>query len=222
MTLETVTPQTSTAPAPITVASITLSQGLMCLSLPGLVILDWDARQLVDAPRSVESGGPTVDSREEALGLVAADVLQYPQDLWALYSTKQGLRGLLLSESYTPDNLLTRFEIMRPDPIYLRRCREQKQWVARVSRKLHREPDTDKIQFLGVLGQGTPNREMVEGLKLHHFLLLQNRMTDRELVLNFTLPPREVTVIPKLPKGVGKANASTAACRTSDDDDFAF
>lgn len=181
----------------VTVAAITLSKGIMCVNFPSMVVFDWDARQLVDTPKSEASGGPTVDSREEALGLVAADVLAHPQDLWALYSTKQGLRALLLSASYTPDTLETRFELMRPDPIYLKYCRSQSQWVARVSRKPHRSPKTDKIQFLGVLGSGTPSREMVEGLKLHHFLLLQNEMTDRELNLSFGLPPRSAAVTPK-------------------------
>lgn len=180
-----------------TVATISLSKGIMCLTFPFMLVLDWDARQLTDSPRSEKSGGPTVDSREEALGLVAADVLQYPQDLWALYSTKQGLRALLLSALATPATLETRFELMRPDPIYLAYCRAQQQWIARVSRKPHRSPETDKIQFLGVLGTGKPNREMVEGLQLHHFLLRQNGMTDRELSLTFDLPPREAAVVPK-------------------------
>lgn len=180
-----------------TVAAITLNKGILCLTFPSMLVFDWDARQLVDAPKSEASGGPTVDSREEALGLVANDVLQYPQDLWALYSTKQGLRALLLSDPYTPAKLETRFELMRPDPVYLAYCRAQQQWVARVSRKLHRSPETDKIQFMGVLGTGKPNREMVQGLQLHHFLLMQNGMTDRELSVSFDLPPRDAIVVPK-------------------------
>ena len=199
-TVPTVMPRAVMADLSTTVASIKLSKGIMCLTFPNLLVFDWDARQLVDAPRSEKSGGPTVDSREEALGLVAADVLSHPQDLWALYSTKQGLRALLLSAPYSPGTLETRLDLMRPDPIYLAYCKTQQQWVARVSRKLHRDPQTDKIQFLGVLGTGKPNREMVQGLELHHFLLMQNGMTDRPLTLNFDLPPRDATVVPKAPK----------------------
>lgn len=219
MPTETVAPPLARSNA-ITVASITFSKGLVCLCFPGMVVFDWDARQLTDSPRSEQSGGPTVDSREEALGLVATAVLQYPEDLWALYSTKQGLRALLLSASYTPATLETRFELMRPDPLYLKYCREQQQWVARVSRKPHRSAETDKIQFLGVLGSGTPNREMVEGLRLHHFLLVQNEMTDRELALNFCLPPREVIVTPK--QRPAKASGVATGCVTAADNDIPF
>ncbi len=171
------------------VARVVVDNGMAILQAPKLVFLDWDTEE--GEKRRVrqyeESGEPTAKNAEEAIGRLTRFAFK-DQSFWVLYETAGGIRAMCLSRAESPNRFWTEEVIRatRPDPAYIRCCKQRDAWAARVSRKPDRE-GSDLISFLGVVGSGQANPDMLRGARLHHWLLLENGMTTQEMPSMFRL-----------------------------------
>lgn len=114
------------------------SYGALCLNTPDVVFADID----VEAPGLLRSMWLLISGAERDPFVAARDrvenfAVDNPSWLLRLYRTPKGFRVLVMHDTFDPSNELA-FEFMQKlgsDPLYMRMCRNQKCFRARISPK---------------------------------------------------------------------------------------
>ncbi len=145
------------------------------------LILDWDIydpekTELVEAS-DTESGCCTITTGEEAVELLEAYNDLNRDQLWAVYTTGNGVRALRLDKAFPTDHpsVNALVSILDPDALYVSSSIVREHWAARVSHKAGRA--VEEIRFLKWVGDGTAMSQQWEVFKLHHELLLEHGLT---------------------------------------------
>ncbi len=163
----------------IELGKLVLSRAGLVIEFTRVVILDWDLATPNPETGVIPFNG-TITHRGEVYERLAAE-----QTLWAVYTTRNGVRAILLSDSFGVHDAKANglIERLNPDPWYIMHSRLRSVWTARVSCKPGREGE-DRIEFVGLLGKGDMLPALYKAGLLHHQLLLMNGMTATRLPLH--------------------------------------